>query len=103
MQDLIKHYEGDSEVAFVAIQTAFEGFSFNDLAGAKKTIKRYNLKIPVGHSGSSEKPSRFMRNFRTRGTPWVVIIDKKGVVRFNHFHQEVSKTIRFMDHLKRES
>ncbi len=103
MQELIDHYEGDSEVAFIAIQTAFEGFYFNDPAGAKETIKRYNLNIPVGHSGSKKEPSRFMRNYRTRGTPWVVIIDKKGVVRFNGFHLEPNQTIQVIDLLKKES
>ena len=74
------------DVAFVAVQTVFEGFSSNTPEKAEATAERYGLKIPFGHSGKEGDPSPMMRRYRTGGTPWTILIDKKGVVRFNDFH-----------------
>ena len=83
---LIEHYKNNDEVAFVAVQTAFEGFSTNTPQSAKETAERYNLTIPVGHSGSAGERSTVMQRYRTEGTPWTVIIDRKGIVQYNNFH-----------------
>lgn len=102
LQKLSKHYKNDTSVAFVAVQSVFEGFSFNTINKAKEIIKRYNLTMPVGHSGSATKSSEFMINYRSAGTPWTVVIDKKGIVRFNNFHAKVEDLIYFIDALKEE-
>ena len=61
----------------------------NTVAAAKKIVKRYQLEdIPVGQSGTPEKRSAVMRDFKTRGTPWTVVIDKKGQVVFEGFHMK---------------
>lgn len=99
---LSKHYKGDKDVAFVAIQTVFEGFSTNTIEAAKKIIKQYGLTMPVGHSGLDGNRSQFMLDYRSGGTPWTVIIDKKGVVRFNNFHAKVGEIIEYIDVLKKE-
>ena len=85
LQELIRRFEGTKDVAFVAVQTTFEGFQTNTAAKALATAKRYGLKIPIGHSGSDNRRSRIMSDYRTGGTPWTIIIDRKGVVRFNDF------------------
>ena len=102
LQKLSKHYKNDNKVAFVAIQTVFEGFMVNSVNAAKDIIKKYSLTMPVGHSGSSDKRSAFMSNYKSGGTPWTVIIDKNGVVRFNDFHANVDDIINYMDVLKKE-
>jgi len=89
----MKHFKGDEEVAFVAVQTVFEGFSSNTLKRAGETAARYDLDIPIGHSGSAGQFSSLMRNYRTGGTPWTIIIDKQGVVRFNSFRIEAEDAI----------
>ena len=83
LKKLTKHYQGSDSVAFVAIQTTFEGFFTNTFEGAQKIAHRYGLKIPVGQSGSDKQHSRLMRDYRTGRTPWSIVIDKKGIVRFN--------------------
>ena len=103
LQKLSKHYKGDDKVAFVAIQTVFEGFLVNSVTAAKLIIAKYDLTMPVGHSGSDVKRSEFMKNYKTGGTPWTVIIDKNSIVRFNNFHAEVDEIIEFMDALKQEN
>lgn len=87
-------------MAIVAVQTAFEGFGSNDLDGAKKIVKRYELTIPVGHSGSADERSVFMQRYRTGGTPWTIIIDREGIVRFNDFHIDADSANRLIDRLK---
>ena len=72
-------------VNFIAVQTVFEGFSTNTKERAVADVKSYGLDIPVGHDGTAGKPSPLMRRYRSGGTPWTVIIDKKGVVQFNGF------------------
>ncbi len=99
LQKLITHYKGNPNVGFVAIQTVFEGFKFNTVEKAVETAKRYDLDIPVGHSGSAGEKSSFMQTYRSGGTPWSVIIDKKGVVRYNDFHIKTDKAIEIIDRL----
>ena len=96
---LIKHYDGNQDVAFVAVQTTFEGYGTNTPEAAIETAKRYGLTIPVGHSGSRDEPSTFMQRYRTGGTPWTVIIDRNGVVRYNDFHVQPEDAIRLVDGL----
>jgi len=86
MQKLIEKFQKADDVAFVAVQTAFEGFSTNTAANAKATGERYSLSIPIGHSGAEGKRSTLMQAYKTGGTPWTIIIDKDGVVRYNDFH-----------------
>ncbi len=102
LRKLSKHYQGDDKVAFLAIQTVFEGFNTNTIEAAKAIIERYALTMPVGHSGGEGQRSELMNNYRTGGTPWAIIIDKQGIVRFNGFGVNVEKAIPFIDFLKDE-
>ena len=72
-------------VNFIAVQTVFEGFSTNTKERAKQDVASFGLDIPVGHDGTHGTPSPLMRRYRAGGTPWTVVIDKKGVVQFNGF------------------
>ena len=97
LKQMMKEFSGDKDVAFVTIQTTFEGFSSNTFARAQDIGKKYQLNIPIGQSGSSEVESKLMEEYRTRGTPWTIIIDKQGVVQYNDFHikpEEATKLIR---------
>lgn len=96
---LIEHYKGDDEVAFVAVQTTFEGFGVNTPEKAKQTARQYKLTIPVGHSGSAEERSTVMKRYRTGGTPWTVIIDRDGIVRYNDFHIDPQKAVKLINEL----
>lgn len=96
---LIKHYEGNQDVAFVAVQTTFEGHDTNTPEAARETAKRYGLRIPVGHSGSRDEPSTVMQRYRTGGTPWTVIIGRDGVVRYNDFHIQPEAAVSLIDRM----
>jgi len=96
------HYKGKDDVAFVSIQTVFEGFGANTPAKVPEMAKRYGFSFPMGHSGSEANRSELMRNYRTAGTPWVIIIDKKGVVRYNDFHISPAKANKLIETLRAE-
>lgn len=73
----------------------------NTFGGAKLVAATYDLEMPIGQSGSSDEPSVLMRNYRTGGTPWIIIIDKNGIVRYNHFQIEADNAIKGMEQLKK--
>lgn len=102
IQYLSEKFKDDDGVAFVAIQSVFEGFSFNTKDSAKSIIKKYSLEhIPVGHSGTPSKRSLFMRNYQSRGTPWIVVVDKEGIIRFSDFHETKENLERLIVHLSK--
>jgi len=101
LQKVIERYEDDPDVAIVAVQTTFEGFSSNGVRQAKDVARKYDLDIPIGQSGTRRERSKLMRNYRTGGTPWTIIIDREGVVRYNNFHIDPAAAIRLIADLKK--
>lgn len=96
LQKVISRFRDNDNVAFVAIQTVFEGYASNTFEHAKQVARKYKLTIPVGQSGENGTRSKVMTHYRSGGTPWVVIIDRDGVVRYNDFHigvEEADKII----------
>ena len=90
-------FKNNKEVEFVAIQTVFEGFNTNTFENALKVSKKFGLDIPIGQSGEDGNKSQVMKEYRTRGTPWTVIIGKDGKVKFNYFHLEVDKAVKIIN------
>lgn len=101
LKKVMQHFKNDPDVAFVAVQTTFEGFSSNGFKQAKEVAKNYKLDIPVGQSGSRGNYSKLMRNYNTGGTPWTIIIDRDGVVRFNHYSITTEDAIWIIERLKK--
>jgi len=102
LKALSSKYASTQDVAFVSIQTVFEGHGSNPPSRVTEMAKRYDLTFPMGHSGTENKKSVLMRNYRTGGTPWTIIIDKKGVVRFNGFHISQEKASALIEELRKE-
>lgn len=74
------------DVAFVAVQTVFEGFASNTVHDGRRTMEELGLTIPWAQAeGKDHASPALMRAYRTGGTPWTVIIDPSGVVRWNGF------------------
>lgn len=90
------------DVAFVAVQTVFEGFEVNTVAKALESAQRYGLTIPVGHDpGPNDSGSNLLRDYRTGGTPWHVIIGKDGFVHLNDFHVPIGPVCQLIEMLRR--
>jgi len=102
LQKVSTHFKDDKDVQCIAVQTVFEGFSSNTPQKALKMAKDYKLTgIPVGHSGTQTNRSAIMSGFKTRGTPWTIIIGKDGIVKYNSFHIKPDAAIIMIDKLKR--
>lgn len=98
----MEKYEGDKAVASISIQTTFEGFAINSKGALAKIADKYNLSIPIGHSGWEGRPSPLLYSYRAKGTPWLVIIDKSGNIRFNGYHLKPEKSMALIEMLKQE-
>lgn len=100
LKKVSEKYKDDSSVKFVVIQTTFEGHGVNTVEKLKPTAAKYDLTMPFGQSKGSSGSPDIMKKYRSGGTPWVVIIDKSGVVRFNDFHISPENAGRLIDSLK---
>ena len=87
------------DVAIAGIQTVFEGFSTNTVEDVRKLQLKYELPIVMGHDpGNPDGDHRptTMKNYRTGGTPWIIIIAPDGRVVFNDFHVNVDNLIDYV-------
>lgn len=101
LQNLHREFADDDDVAFVVVQTTFEGHEQNGADKLLPTAERYGLRIPFGQSAGASGTPEIMREYRTGGTPWVVLINKQGDVDFNDFHIDPNGAVEAIKHLKR--
>lgn len=99
LQTLQQQFANDDHVAFVVVQTTFEGHTQNGADQLLPTADRYGLKIPFGQSEGDSGTPDIMYKYRTGGTPWVVLIDKQGQVVFNDFHITPTDAAEAIRHL----
>ena len=92
-------FYGHPKVAIAAVQTVFEGYKSNTQEAVRELQLRYDLPVPMGHnpgnSETHEMPST-MLNYRTGGTPWLILINPEGLVVYNGFHVDTEKLITYM-------
>jgi thiol-disulfide isomerase/thioredoxin len=102
LKKMVDALEGNDKVAFLAIQTVFEGYEENTYEKIIETQRRYDLKIPFGHDAGDDGKSRsnVMANYQTGGTPWFILIDRHDAVVFADFHLNVDGAIQFLKELK---
>jgi thiol-disulfide isomerase/thioredoxin len=103
LERISRRFARDERIAFLAVQTVFEGFESNTEDKVLETQRRYNLKLPMAHDGGTEsEPSRVMKDYRTGGTPWAVIVDKDGVVRLNGFLMLEAQVVSHLESLMKQ-
>ncbi len=87
MEKWRQKYGDRKDIQLVAIHTVFEGHSQQTPKRLRQYVKEKNIIYPVGvddHISNQRLPETIIR-YRTRGTPEMAIIDKKGTIRFQHF------------------
>ena len=92
-------FHDNPKVAIAGIQTVFEGYSSNTQDAVRELQLRYELPIIMGHDPGDPKthtPPDTMKNYRTGGTPWLILINPEGVVVYNHFHVDTNKLIDYV-------
>jgi thiol-disulfide isomerase/thioredoxin len=105
LKQVAEKYKDDDGVGFIVFQTVFEDKAskpVNTFENLKKIAKKYGLTMPFAQSGSREDKSKVMKAYQTRGTPWTVIIDKKGVIRYGGFHITPADAAKLIEKLKTE-
>lgn len=99
LQTLAVAFKQEPRVVNVAIQTVFEGHAWNGPEKLREMQKRYGLEIVMGHDpgrrNADGRPST-MADFRTRGTPWHVLVGPQGVVVHDGFGIHTEKAIAFL-------
>ena len=89
---------GNSKIAIAGIQTVFEGHYTNTVDKVREIQLRYDLKIPMGHDpGLDRGHPQTMTDYRTGGTPWMILIDPERRVIFNDFGIDIDKAIAFLE------
>ncbi|MET0068493.1 MAG: TlpA disulfide reductase family protein [Candidatus Thiodiazotropha sp.] len=75
------------DIVFLSIHTVFEGHDYQTPERLRDYVRKKGIRHQVGidlHLPGEEIPVT-MRRYRTRGTPEMAIIDRKGIVRFQRF------------------
>ena len=104
LKEVQEKFAGAEDVQFVAVQTVFEGFDTNTPERGKEVVRdKFGLDIPLGYDGSEDSPSSLMSDYHARGTPWTIIIDKKGIVRANGFEIDADDAIELVEELREEN
>lgn len=87
----------NSQVVFAGIQTVFEGHYTNTVDKVREIQLRYDLHLPMGHDpGLEHGRPQTMADYRTGGTPWMILIDPERQVLFNDYGIDVDKAIAFL-------
>lgn len=86
-------------VGFAVIQTVFEGAEENSFDKLRVNQLKYDLPVPFGHD---EPPAgttlpTFMKDYRTRGTPWFSVLDAGGQIIFSDFHLDADQLVKGLD------
>lgn len=92
VRESLRKKKQDDQVKFVMVQTVFEGHNENTAEAAQRAAHEHELDdLPLGHDSGT--PPRLMLDYRTGGTPWVVIIGPRPdrIVLFNDFHADPGK------------
>jgi len=100
LKTVVDAFSGDPRVLPIAVQTVFEGYSFNTRDKLREIQTEYGLPIKFGHDSGDPtfgngRPQT-MREYRTGGTPWVVIIDPLRRVVYNDYHIDADRFVDFM-------
>lgn len=84
-------------IACAGIQTVFEGHYTNTVDKVREIQLRYDLRIPMGHDpGVDDGHPATMRDYRTGGTPWMILISPQREVVYNNFNINVDKVIEYL-------
>ena len=100
LKTVVDAFHGEDRLRVLAVQTVFEGFTINTRDKLREAQVRYGLPILMGHDSGDpdgDHRPRTMRDYRTGGTPWFIIIEPDGTVVFNDYHLSAE---RFIDYLR---
>lgn len=77
--------EQNAPLAFAAIQTAFGQFETNAPEAVAEMAETHKIAFPFGHAGEEGSPPHVLYRYKAKGTPWLVLIDREGVIRESRY------------------
>ncbi len=82
---LEQSFANANDVVLMHVQTVWEGTQTNTPQRGPKEVEKYDIKAANGFDAHVDgaRTSIIMQQFGTGGTPWTIIIDKRGEVRVN--------------------
>jgi thiol-disulfide isomerase/thioredoxin len=91
---------GDREdFMIVSIHTVFEGHEYQSTERLRRFLRRNGIWYPVGvdaYAHAGDEVPVTMQRFGNTGTPQVALIDKEGLLVFNHFGRFDVATVEFL-------
>ena len=96
MQKIVSGLAGKG-VGFAVIHTAFDDDPRNNQDRIREMQLKFDLKVPFGHDPKvAQAYPTFMQDYRTRGTPYFIVIDPAGQVVFADFGIDADKLIEVL-------
>jgi len=93
LQKLVENLNG-KDFGFAVIHTAFDDDPQNSQDRVREMQLKYGLKIPFGHDPKNESQyPTFMQDYRTRGTPYFIVINPNNEIVFADFSLDADKLI----------
>jgi len=104
MKQVEDELAGADDVMLFHLQTVFEGAAENTPERGPKEVAKYGIKAPVGYDARLDgaRESLVMERFFTGGTSWTIVIDRKGVVRFNGLTPEKKTLVALVQELRKK-
>ena len=102
LKKITQAYTENDPVKFIAVQTVFEGYRSNTPDKLRQNQVKYGLKIPMAHAAGNpdtRQAPQIMKDYRSGGTPWAVVIDPTGQVACVGFHIQDHKAKALTDRL----
>ena len=97
MKQISDALKDNPKVVFAGIQTVFEGHYTNTVDKVREIQLRYDLQMPMGHDpGLEGGHPQTMRDYRTGGTPWMILINPERQVVYNDYGIDADKAIAFL-------
>lgn len=105
LQKLVETFGTEHEkIAFAGIQTTFEGHYTNNKEALRPLQLRYKSPIPFGQDAGDpnlerSNPKHFpstMLDYRTRGTPWLILITPDRQVAYSNHHVKTDGLIEYL-------
>ncbi len=102
-KELEKRFAKSKDVVLLHLHTVWEAENVNTPERGHKEMQNHGIKVPVAYDGHVDgaRTSIFMHTFGTGGTPWSVVIDKKGKVRFNEVTPKAGQLVKLIKKLQR--
>ena len=99
------HYAKANDVVGFHLQTVWEGQHANTPDTHARIAKHFKIKSPIGFDSHVDgaRTSIVMQQYATGGTPWTIIVDKKGNVRFNAATPDLAQLTALIDKLRRST